>query len=129
MIWPGVQKPHWKPSWAMKAACTGCSWSPRATPSMVRMSAPSWLIASARQELIRRAVDQDGAGAALAAVASLLGSGQVEALAQEIEQRDARIVELDVLRHAVDGRVEEMSCSAPKLRWLERARRPTGAHR
>ena len=24
MIWPGVQKPHWKPSWAMKAACTGC---------------------------------------------------------------------------------------------------------
>src|SRR5260221_7590475 len=54
MIWPGVQNPHWKPSWAMKAACTGWSWSPRATPSMVRISAPSWLTASARHELIRR---------------------------------------------------------------------------
>ena len=38
------------------------------------------------------AVDQDRAGAALAAVASLLGSGQVQTLAQEIEQRDAGVV-------------------------------------
>src|SRR5262249_16382854 len=51
MIWPGVQKPHWKPSCAMNAACTGCSASPRATPSMVMTSAPSWLTASARHEL------------------------------------------------------------------------------
>ena len=39
------------------------------------------------------AVDQDRAGAALAAVAALLGAGQVQPLAQEIEQRDARVVE------------------------------------
>ena len=39
------------------------------------------------------AVDQDRARAALAAVAALLGSGQVEPLAQEIEQRDARVVQ------------------------------------
>ena len=39
-------------------------------------------------------VDDDRAGAALAAVAALLGSGQVQALAQKIEQRDARVVEL-----------------------------------
>ena len=58
--------------------------------------------ASARQELIAPAVDQDGAGAALAAVAALLGAGQVEALAQQVEQRDARIVELDVPPHAID---------------------------
>ncbi len=54
MIWPGVQKPHWKASWAMKAACTGWQVSPSARPSMVSTSAPSWLIASARQELMRR---------------------------------------------------------------------------
>ena len=42
------------------------------------------------------AVDEDGAGAALAAVASLLGSGEMEALTQEIEQRDARIVEDEI---------------------------------
>ena len=35
------------------------------------------------------AVDQHRAGAALAAVAALLGAGQMQALAQQIEQRDA----------------------------------------
>ena len=24
-IWPGVQYPHWKASWSMKACCSGCS--------------------------------------------------------------------------------------------------------
>src|SRR5882724_8759107 len=38
----------------MKAAWTGWSSVPRATPSIVRISARSWLIASARHELIRR---------------------------------------------------------------------------
>ena len=101
MIWPGVQKPHWKPSCAMKAACTGWSSSPRATPSMVVIAAPSRVTASARQELIAPAVDQDGAGAALAAIAALLGAGQVETLAQQVEERDAWIVELDVPLHAI----------------------------
>src|ERR1700744_4396748 len=55
MIWPGVQNPHCRPSWAMKAAWRGCNSPPRAaTPSIVRMSAPSRLTAKARQELIRR---------------------------------------------------------------------------
>ena len=39
------------------------------------------------------AVDQHGAGAALAAVASLLGPGELKPLAQEVEQRDAGVVE------------------------------------
>ena len=47
------------------------------------------------------AIDQDGAGAALAAIAALLGAGQVETFAQEVEERDARIVELDVPPHAI----------------------------
>ncbi len=48
-------------------------------------------------------VDDDRAGAALAAVAALLGSGQMQAFAKKIEQRDARIVELDRSRDAVHG--------------------------
>jgi hypothetical protein len=37
----------------------------------------------------------------LAAVASLLGAGQMQTLAQEIEQRDAGIIEVDVPPHPV----------------------------
>ena len=52
------------------------------------------------------AVDQDRTRAALAAVASLLGAGQVQTLAQEIEQRDARVFQLDVPPHAVNGEAD-----------------------
>src|SRR3954470_4848560 len=52
------------------------------------------------------AVDENGAGAALAAIASLLGSGQMEALTQEIEQRDARIVEDEVAPRTVHGEAD-----------------------
>ena len=57
---------------------------------MVRTSAPS----------------NDGAGAALAAVAALLGSRELKAFAQQVEQRDARIVEHKVTRLTVDGESE-----------------------
>ena len=46
-----------KASWATKAACTGCSRSPSARPSMVVTSSPSRAscsVASARQALMRR---------------------------------------------------------------------------
>jgi hypothetical protein len=52
------------------------------------------------------AVDENGAGAALPAVAPLLGSGQVEALTQEIEQRDARIVQDEVAPRTVHGEAD-----------------------
>lgn len=52
------------------------------------------------------AVDEDGAGAALTAVASLLGSGQIEALTQEIEQRDAWIVEDEIAPRTVHGEAD-----------------------
>ena len=39
-------------------------------------------------------VDDDRAGAALAAVAALLGSGQIQAFAKKIEERDPRVVQL-----------------------------------
>ena len=53
---------------------------------MVVTSAPSFMTASVRQELIAPAVDQHRAGAALAVIAALLGAGQVEMVAQRVEQ-------------------------------------------
>ena len=41
-------------------------------------------------------VDVDRAGAALPAVAALLGPGQIEAFAKQIEQRDPRVVQLEL---------------------------------
>ena len=52
------------------------------------------------------AVDEHGAGAALAAVAALLGAGQVETLAQQVEQGDPGIVEGDVAAVAIDGQAD-----------------------
>src|ERR1700751_277177 len=50
------------------------------------------------------AVDDDCARAALAAVATLFGSGQVQPFAKKIEKRDARIIERDGSRDTVDGK-------------------------
>jgi hypothetical protein len=38
-----------------------------------------------------QAIDQNRAGAALAAIASLFGSGQIQLLTQEIERRHPRV--------------------------------------
>jgi hypothetical protein len=46
-------------------------------------------------------VDDDRAGAALAAVAALLGSRQMEAFAKKIQERYTRVIELDRSRDAV----------------------------
>ena len=51
------------------------------------------------------AVDQHGAGAALAPVAALLGAGQADAFAQKIEQGDPGIVERDLARRSVQGQM------------------------
>ena len=81
----------------MKACCIGCSApSAAARPSIVVTGRPC---AADRQRQAGEdapAVDEDGAGAALAVVAALLGAGQAEMLAQRVEQRRA-----DVERQAV----------------------------
>ena len=60
--------------------------------------------------------EEDRAGAALAAIAALLGAGEIEALAQEIEQRDSGIIEIDVAPHAVDGEADgEIHGSQPPI--------------
>jgi hypothetical protein len=52
------------------------------------------------------AVKQDGAGAALAVVAALLGARQIEVLAQQIQQRHARIDVFELSVDAVDAKAE-----------------------
>jgi hypothetical protein len=52
-IWPGVRYPHWKASWSMNACCRAWSTSPRASPSTVVTSAPSFMTARVMQELMR----------------------------------------------------------------------------
>src|SRR3984893_10323476 len=49
-------------------------------------------------------INEDRPRAALAAVAALLGPGQVEAFAKEIEERDPWVVQCDLPRHAVHGK-------------------------
>ena len=118
MIWPGVQKPHWKPSCAMKAACTGCSWSPRATPSMVRMSAPSWLTARARHELIRRPSTRTVHAPHWPRSHPFLVPVRSQTLAQQIEQRDARVFKLDVPPHTVNGEADgEVHAGLRSVLW------------
>ena len=42
---PGVQYPHWRPWFCLKASCIGCIWSPSASPSIVVTSPPSaWTV-------------------------------------------------------------------------------------
>jgi hypothetical protein len=48
-------------------------------------------------------VDDDSAGAALAAVAALLGSGQFEAFAKKIQEGDPRVIERDRSLDAIHG--------------------------
>ena len=50
--WPGVQKPHWNASSAMKARCSGESSPSCGSPSTVRISAPSACAASRMHESV-----------------------------------------------------------------------------
>ena len=50
MIWPDVQKPHWKASRSMNAACTGCSAPSLARPSTVSTARPAHATASVMHE-------------------------------------------------------------------------------
>ena len=87
---PGVQKPHCTASCATNAACTGCSSSPCARPSMVVTLRPPTSTASSMHEATGHAIEPDGAGRARAAVAADLGSGQPELIAQYVDQRRRR---------------------------------------
>ena len=88
---PGVQKPH----------CWASCWT-KAAGHRVELAAVDQRLG--RLDLLalglqgqhgagvdRLAVEQDGAGAAGAAIADALAAGDVEVIAQGVEQRDARL--------------------------------------
>ena len=85
--WPGMQKPHWTAPWSRKASWSAAQAAVDGQPLDGRAPrAPSASTASTRQEFDGPAVDDDGAGAALADEAALLGAGQAEVVAQDVEQ-------------------------------------------
>ena len=72
-----------------------------ASPSMVRIGLPAAAPTRVMHERTRLAVEQDGAGPALALAAAVLGPGQTEVVAQDAEQA-ALGVRLDGRSGAVD---------------------------
>ena len=75
----------------MNAACSGCSSSPSASPSTVVDLGAVVRDREREAGVDAAAVEQDRAGAALAVVAALLRAGQPEVLAQQVQQRGARV--------------------------------------
>ena len=75
----------------MKACCIGCSLSPFARPSTVRIFLPSRLHRKHQAGAHRLAVDDDGAGAADAVLAADMGAGLPAILADGVDQRAPRL--------------------------------------
>ena len=111
ITWPGVQNPHWNASWSMNARCTGCS----ASGSRQSLHGRHLAAVGRRREhhaaVHPAAVEQDRARPAFAAVAALLGAGQVEVLAQQVQQRRARIDVGQLVVGAVHGQPQGQSLS------------------
>ena len=64
----------------------GWSWSPSATPSMVPEAGSVGLRGGDEAGVDEQAVEQDGAGTALAFAAALFGAGESELRAEDVEQ-------------------------------------------
>ena len=102
---PGVQKPHCRPWQSMKACWIGWR-SPPCGQAFDAGDAPALgLQRQHRAALHRLAVEQHGAGAALAGVAADMGAGQAELLAQHFDQQ-ALGVDLQLHGLAVDFEVQ-----------------------
>jgi hypothetical protein len=72
-------------------------------------------------------VRQHGAGAALAVIAALLGAGQGEILAQQVEQRDPG-VDLQTVRLAVDMQLNRNGIRRRGGGWSGGQRNRSGGH-
>jgi hypothetical protein len=73
---PGVQNPHWIAPRSTKACCSGCSVpSGAAMPSIVSTLFPATSFTRLMQIFERLIVDEDGARAASADIACVLGAG------------------------------------------------------
>ena len=128
---PGVQMPHWAPPVTRNAAWSGssataspASLAGAASPSTVRIVAPSTWQIGTRQASTGAPSSEHRAGAALALAAALLGAGQGEVLAQDVEQA-AHARDVDLGGGAVDGEpVRRHRAPAPRRAGEQRARRP-----
>ena len=100
MIMPGVQKPHWRPCFSQKAFWSG--WSVVAVGEALdgRDVGAVRLDGEHRAALDGLAVDVDGARAALAGVAADVRAGQVEVLAEGLDEQSSGLdVELPSALH------------------------------
>ena len=119
MIMPGVQKPHWRPCFSQKAACIG--WSVVAVGEALdgHDLGAVGLDREHRAGLDRPAVDVDGAGAALAGVAADVRAGQVEVLAQRLDEEASRL-DVELAGRPIDDERDVFAHGhePPAARWV-----------
>ena len=99
---PEVQMPHCSAAISRNFCCSGCSLSPCAMPSMVRIS---WSLRFDREHQAgadQPIVERDRAGAAIAGGAAFLGAGERQRSAQRVEHGVDRLAQ-KFHRLAVDG--------------------------
>ena len=116
---PEVQKPHWRASAATKASWSGVSRPSAARPSIVVIGLPGDLVREQQAGADGLAVEQDRAGAAGAAAADDLGAGQADAVAQRVDEHDARL-DADPVDRAVDVERERRGAGPDRRRSRRR---------
>ena len=86
---PGVQMPHWAPPFEERPLQSGQrrpTWGPRGE-ALDRLHGVTVDLADRHETRVDdHPVDEDRAGAALALAAALLGAGEIEILAQHVEE-------------------------------------------
>ena len=119
MIMPGVQNPHCRPCFSQNAFWSGCRPSSGAMPSIVVIVRAVRLDREHRAGLHGLAVDVDGAGAALARVAADVGTGQVEILAERLDEEASRL-DVELPSRPVDRQLDVFAHGQNLLRCLVR---------
>ena len=112
---PGVQNPHCRPWHSRNAACIGCSSPSLRRPSIVVIVGALRLQREHRARLHRAAVQVHGAGAALRGVAADVRAGQLQLLADQLDQQRARV---DRVSTALPFTVKRIAMSMRCLLWM-----------
>ena len=113
-----------------EACCIGCSLSPFASPSTVRIVCAVRLHREHQARAHRRAVDDHRAGAADAMLAADMRAGLAAILADRVGQRLARL-DADGVVAAIDGEgnvASSRSCGLLSLRIAARMRCGVAGH-
>ena len=112
-ISPGVQKPHCTAPASRNACCTGWRSSPSASPSMVTIDVAVGLPGSHQARAHEDVVHQHRARSALALLAGVLRTPQLQALAQDVEQALAPPDVVDLVVATVDRQPEPHRFASP----------------